>query len=63
MKSISISIALLLVGLFKSCNALLCYRCDAINKLNSMGWSCPGWYRRPIDSLRDFGDHEQGGYS
>jgi len=53
MKSISISIVLLLVGLFKSCNALLCYRCDAINKPKS---DCPGWHRRPIDSLRDLGD-------
>ena len=58
MKPISIRIVLLIVSLFKSCNTLLCYRCDDVNKPNSLRSSCPGWYRRPVDSLRDFGDHD-----
>ena len=33
--------------------SLLCYRCDALNQANS---DCPGWHRRPVDSLRDLGD-------
>ena len=49
----SISLILLLVGLLKSCNALLCYRCDGLNQATS---DCPGWHRRPVDSLRDLQD-------
>ena len=37
----------------RGCHGLLCYRCDALEKANS---DCPGWKRRPIDSLRDLGD-------
>ena len=49
----SISLILLLVGLLKSCTALLCYRCDGLNQATS---DCPGWHRRPVDSLRDLQD-------
>ena len=33
--------------------ALQCYRCDALNQPVS---DCPGWIRRPVDSLRDLND-------
>ena len=47
------SLILLVLGLLKSCNALLCYRCNALNNPTS---NCPGWHRRPVDSLRDLQD-------
>ena len=34
-------------------SGLLCYRCDGLNQAVS---DCPGWHRRPVDSLRDLGD-------
>lgn len=39
--------------LWRHCHGLLCYRCDGLNKPVS---DCPGWHRRPVDSLRDLGD-------
>lgn len=46
-------IFLILAFLTQKGIALLCYRCDALNNPTS---NCPGWHRRPIDSLRDLGD-------
>ncbi len=36
--------------------AILCYRCDATKSRESRDMTCPGWHRRPVDSLRDLGD-------
>ena len=46
-------IFIILAFLTQKSIALLCYRCDALNNPTS---NCPGWHRRPIDSLRDLGD-------
>ncbi len=40
-------------GLSPGVEAILCYKCDALNSQKS---NCPGWHRRPVDSLRDLGD-------
>ena len=33
--------------------AILCYKCDALVSQKS---NCPGWQRRPVDSLSDISD-------
>lgn len=44
---------ILLLSLIELSEAILCYRCDALHQRKS---DCPGWHRRPIDSLGDLRD-------
>ena len=54
MKASNLSILIFVLTLIvERGQALLCYRCDALHQPKS---DCPGWHRRPIDSLRDLGD-------
>lgn len=46
-------LAFIMLALLPKLNsALQCYRCDGLNQASD----CPGWIRRPIDSLRDLND-------
>ena len=51
--SLSVFLAFMMALLPKWSSALQCYRCDGLNQPIS---DCPGWIRRPIDSLRDLND-------